>query len=262
MINIIKINLPIIFLILSIIFFYIKGNVFNLTKHKTNLLIFIWILFWTIEYWIFGANSFVRNQQIAMKIAGKMGVAGESYRGDPAFGGWGDWREDLGAWQDEGDKVPDHITDYYDKIGVFGDVSRDEIEDIIKYRSIEARNQAVQQYKADYGKTIICGTATLGGYNIGIVANQKIVQKSNKGEMQMGGVIYSDSADKAARFVMNCNQDKIPILFIHDVNGFMAGKDAEWGGIAKDGAKLVNAVANSVVPKITLILGGSYGAGN
>ena len=118
------------------------------------------------------------------------------------------------------------------------------------------------EYKASYGKTIICGTCTIGGYNVGIVANQKLVQKSNVGEMQMGGVIYSDSADKAARFVMNCNQDKIPILFIHDVNGFMVGKDAEWGGIAKDGAKLVNAVANSVVPKITLVIGGSYGAGN
>ena len=118
------------------------------------------------------------------------------------------------------------------------------------------------EYKQNYGKTLICGTATLGGYSIGVVANQKIVQKSIEGEMQMGGVIYSDSADKAARFVMNCNQDRIPILFIHDVNGFMVGKDAEWGGIAKDGAKLVNAVSNSIVPKITLIIGGSYGAGN
>ena len=118
------------------------------------------------------------------------------------------------------------------------------------------------EYKQNYGKTLICGTATLGGYSIGVVANQKTVQKSTEGEMQMGGVIYSDSADKAARFVMNCNQDRIPILFIHDVNGFMVGKDAEWGGIAKDGAKLVNAVSNSIVPKITLIIGGSYGAGN
>ncbi len=118
------------------------------------------------------------------------------------------------------------------------------------------------EYKQNYGKTLICGTTTLGGYNIGVVANQKTVQKSTEGEMQMGGVIYSDSADKAARFVMNCNQDRIPILFIHDVNGFMVGKDAEWGGIAKDGAKLVNAVSNSIVPKITLVIGGSYGAGN
>ena len=118
------------------------------------------------------------------------------------------------------------------------------------------------EYKGNYGKTLLCGTAALGGYSIGIVANQKTVQKSTAGEMQMGGVIYSDSADKAARFVMNCNQDRIPLLFIHDVNGFMVGKDAEWGGIAKDGAKLVNAVSNSTVPKITLIIGGSYGAGN
>ena len=118
------------------------------------------------------------------------------------------------------------------------------------------------EYKADYGKTLLCGTASIGGCSLGIVANQKIVQKSTEGQMQMGGVIYSDSADKAARFVMNCNQDRIPLLFIHDVNGFMVGKDAEWGGIAKDGAKLVNAVSNSIVPKITLIIGGSYGAGN
>ena len=109
---------------------------------------------------------------------------------------------------------------------------------------------------------LICGNACIGGYNIGIVANQRLIVKGSDGQMQMGGVIYSDSADKAARFVMNCNQDRIPILFIHDVNGFIVGKDAEWGGIAKDGAKLVNAVSNSVVPKISLIVGGSYGAGN
>ena len=118
------------------------------------------------------------------------------------------------------------------------------------------------EYKKNYGKTLICGNASIGGINIGIVANQKMHIKSDNSGIQLGGVIYSDSADKAARFVMNCNQDKIPILFIHDVNGFMVGKDAEWGGIAKDGAKLVNAVSNSTVPKITLIIGGSYGAGN
>ena len=118
------------------------------------------------------------------------------------------------------------------------------------------------EYKKSYGKTLICGTARISGINIGIVANQRQIIKNKTGEMQMGGVIYSDSADKAARFIMNCNQDMIPILFIHDVNGFMVGKDAEWGGIAKDGAKMVNAVSNSVVPKITLITGGSYGAGN
>ena len=118
------------------------------------------------------------------------------------------------------------------------------------------------EYKKDYGKTIICGTAKIGGYNIGIVANQKNNVKTKLNEIQMGGVIYSDSADKTARFIMNCNQDKIPLLFLHDVNGFMVGKDAEWGGIAKDGAKLVNVISNSTVPKISIVLGGSYGAGN
>tara|TARA_S200000501_G_scaffold374031_1_gene422652 strand:+ start:1885 stop:3531 length:1647 start_codon:yes stop_codon:yes gene_type:complete len=118
------------------------------------------------------------------------------------------------------------------------------------------------EYKKSYGKTLICGTAKIGGFNVGIVANQRYIQKTETGEMQMGGVIYSDSANKGARFVMNCNQDKIPIIFIHDVNGFMVGKDAEWGGIAKNGAKLVNAVSNSIIPKITLVIGGSYGAGN
>lgn len=119
-----------------------------------------------------------------------------------------------------------------------------------------------EEYKSSYGKTIVCGSAKIGGINIGIVANQRNIQRSEKGEMQMGGVIYSDSSDKAARFIMNCNQDRIPLIFIHDVNGFMIGKASEWGGIAKDGAKMVNAVANSIVPKITLVIGGSYGAGN
>ena len=118
------------------------------------------------------------------------------------------------------------------------------------------------EYKAEYGQSLVCGTGRLGGYAVGVVANQKITTRSAKGEMHMGGVIYSEAADKAARFVMNCNQDRIPIIFIHDVNGFMVGRDAEWGGIAKDGAKLVNAVANSIVPKLTLVIGGSYGAGN
>ena len=118
------------------------------------------------------------------------------------------------------------------------------------------------EFKMTYGKSLVCGTARIGGMNIGIIANQRKISRTEQGEMQMGGVIYSDSADKGARFIMNCNQDKIPILFIHDVNGFMVGKDSEWGGIAKDGAKMVNAVSNSVVPKITLVIGGSYGAGN
>lgn len=119
-----------------------------------------------------------------------------------------------------------------------------------------------QEYKADYGKTLLCGTARIDGWAIGIVANQRKVVKTKKGEMQMGGVIYSDSADKAARFIMNCNQRKIPLLFIQDVSGFMVGGKAEHGGIIKDGAKMVNAMANSTVPKFTIITGNSYGAGN
>ncbi len=123
-------------------------------------------------------------------------------------------------------------------------------------------NSEFQQYKALYGKTIICGTGRIDGWAVGIVANQRKIVKSKKGEMQMGGVIYSDSADKAARFVMNCNQRKIPLVFLQDVSGFMVGSRAEHGGIIKDGAKMVNAVSNSVVPKFTIITGNSYGAGN
>jgi len=118
-----------------------------------------------------------------------------------------------------------------------------------------------ESYKSEYGKTVLCGNARIGGYAVGIVANQRTMVTSGDGEMQMGGVLYSDSSDKAARFIMNCNQDRIPIIFLHDVNGFMVGRKAEWGGILKDGAKMVQAVSNSVVPKITLIIGGSYGAG-
>ena len=118
------------------------------------------------------------------------------------------------------------------------------------------------EFKQDYGKTIVCGYARVDGWAVGIVANQRILVKSKKGEMQLGGVIYNDSADKAARFIMNCNQKKIPLVFLQDVTGFMVGSRSEHSGIIKDGAKLVNAVANSVVPKITIITGNSYGAGN
>lgn len=118
------------------------------------------------------------------------------------------------------------------------------------------------EYKALYGKSIICGTARIDGWAVGIVANQRKVVKTKKGEMQMGGVIYSDSADKAARFIMNCNQRKIPLVFLQDVSGFMIGSKSEHGGIIKDGAKMVNAMANSVVPKFTIVIGNSYGAGN
>lgn len=118
------------------------------------------------------------------------------------------------------------------------------------------------QFKADYGKSILCGYARIDGWAVGIVANQRTIVKSRKGEMQMGGVIYNDSADKAARFILNCNQKKIPLVFLQDVTGFMVGSRSEHSGIIKDGAKMVNAVANSVVPKITIVIGNSYGAGN
>ena len=123
-------------------------------------------------------------------------------------------------------------------------------------------NSEFDQFKQDYGKTILCGYARIEGWAVGIVANQRLISKNKKGEMQIGGVIYNDSADKAARFIMNCNQKKIPLVFLQDVTGFMVGSRSEHSGIIKDGAKLVNAVANSVVPKITIIVGNSYGAGN
>jgi len=118
------------------------------------------------------------------------------------------------------------------------------------------------QFKKDYGKTILCGYARIDGWAVGIVANQRLIVKNKKGEMQLGGVLYNDSSDKAARFILNCNQKKIPLVFLQDVTGFMVGSRSEHAGIIKDGAKLVNAVANSVVPKITIIVGNSYGAGN
>lgn len=118
------------------------------------------------------------------------------------------------------------------------------------------------EYKADYGKTLLCAYARVDGWSVGIVVNQRTIVRNGKGEMQIGGVIYSDSADKATRFIMNCNQKRIPLLFLQDVSGFMVGSRAEHGGIIKDGAKMVNAVANSVVPKITIITGNSFGAGN
>ena len=126
----------------------------------------------------------------------------------------------------------------------------------------EKGESSFDEFKKAYGKTIVCGYARIDGWAAGIVANHRTIVKSAKGEMQMGGVIYNDSADKAARFIMNCNQKKIPLVFLQDVTGFMVGSRSEHSGIIKDGAKLVNAVANSVVPKITIITGNSYGAGN
>ncbi len=124
-----------------------------------------------------------------------------------------------------------------------------------------------EEYRAEYGQTLLCGYARIGGWAVGIVANQKmqvptIDPASGERRMEFGGVIYTESADKAARFILDCNQNLVPLIFLHDVNGFMVGKEAEWSGIIRAGAKMVNAVANSVVPKITVILGGSFGAGN
>ncbi len=143
--------------------------------------------------------------------------------------------------------LPKLRTDQYD------------MNEIIK-RLIDDSN--FEEYKENYGKSIICGYARIDGWAVGIVANQRKVVKTAKKEMQFGGVIYSDSADKATRFIANCNQKKIPLVFLQDVTGFMVGSKSEHGGIIKDGAKMVNAVSNSVVPKFTVIIGNSYGAGN
>ncbi|MBK7148806.1 MAG: acyl-CoA carboxylase subunit beta [Bacteroidetes bacterium] len=143
--------------------------------------------------------------------------------------------------------IPEDITKQYDML--------DLLKSIVD-------NSEIEEYKEEYGKSIICGYARIDGWAVGIVANQRKVMKSKKGEIQMGGVIYNDSADKAARFIMNCNQKKIPLVFFQDVTGFMVGSRSEHAGIIKDGAKMVNAVSNSVVPKFTIVVGNSYGAGN
>lgn len=179
----------------------------------------------------------------------------------------------------------DYIKNIFDKIGdfdkagfdraepklpkldqkrIYGLIPEDRVKpydtrDIIKHIVDDSE---FDEYKELYGQTIVCGYARIEGWAVGIVANQRKVVKSKKGEMQMGGVIYSDSADKAARFIMNCNQRKVPLVFLQDVSGFMVGSKAEHGGIIKDGAKMVNAMANSTVPKFTIIMGNSYGAGN
>ncbi|MGE8529251.1 MULTISPECIES: acyl-CoA carboxylase subunit beta [Chryseobacterium] len=141
-------------------------------------------------------------------------------------------------------------------------VSRAEQYDTFDILKCITDNSEYEEYKPDYGKSIICATARIDGWSVGIVANQRKMVKNGKGEVQFGGVIYSDSADKATRFIANCNQRKIPLVFLQDVTGFMVGSKSEHGGIIKDGAKMVNAVSNSVVPKFTIITGNSYGAGN
>lgn len=152
----------------------------------------------------------------------------------------------------------------YPETEIYGLIPLDRAKPYNMYDVISriADNSELDEYKAGYGKTLITAYARVDGWAVGIVANQRSIEKTKKGEMQVGGVIYSESADKGARFIMNCNQKKIPLLFLQDVTGFMVGSRAEHGGIIKDGAKMVNAVANSVVPKITIIIGNSYGAGN
>ena len=147
---------------------------------------------------------------------------------------------------------------------IYGLLPEDTIKPYDMYEVIAriVDESSIDEYKAGYGKTVITCYARIDGWAVGIVANQRSVVKTEMHEMQVGGVIYSDSADKAARFIMNCNQRKIPLVFLQDVTGFMVGSRAEQGGIIKDGAKMVNAVANSVVPKITIIVGNSFGAGN
>jgi len=179
----------------------------------------------------------------------------------------------------------DYIKNIFDKVGAFENAGFDRAEakppkldpkemlgimpldrtkpyDVRELIKRMVDDSEFDEYKEKYGQTIVCGYARVDGWAVGIVANQRIVVKSKKGEIQMGGVIYSDSADKSARFIMNCNQRKIPLVFIQDVSGFMVGSRAEHGGIIKDGAKMVNAMANSVVPKFTIITGNSFGAGN
>jgi acetyl-CoA carboxylase carboxyltransferase component len=146
-------------------------------------------------------------------------------------------------------------------VGIIPD-TRDKQYDMHEVIARLVDDSDLEEYKEGYGQSIICGLARIEGWSVGIVANQRKVVKSKKGEMQFGGVIYSDSADKAARFIMNCNQKKIPLVFLQDATGFMVGSRSEHGGIIKDGAKLVNAMANSVVPKFTVIVGNSYGAAN
>ncbi|HPW86948.1 MAG TPA: acyl-CoA carboxylase subunit beta, partial [Chitinophagales bacterium] len=153
-------------------------------------------------------------------------------------------------------KPKKHEKDIY---GIFSSAKPYDVREIIERL---ADNSEYTEYKEDYGQTIVCAYARIDGWSVGIVANQRSVVKSKKGEVQIGGVIYSDAADKAARFIMLCNQKKIPLVFLQDVTGFMVGSRSEHGGIIKDGAKLVSAVSNSTVPKFTIVTGNSYGAGN
>ncbi|MFN0189090.1 MAG: acyl-CoA carboxylase subunit beta [Bacteroidia bacterium] len=170
----------------------------------------------------------------------------------------------LGRLPDAGFDRAEAAKPKKDEKEIFGIIpeARDKQYDMLEIIHRLVDNSEFDEYKDKYGQTILCGYARIDGWAVGIVANQRKVVKSKKGEMQIGGVIFSDSADKAARFIMNCNQRKIPLIFVQDVTGFMVGSRSEQGGIIKDGAKLVSAVANSVVPKFTIIIGNSFGAGN
>ncbi len=170
----------------------------------------------------------------------------------------------TGSFEEAGFNRTESFSPQENPADIFGHmpVSRAEQYDTFDIIKCLTDNSEYEEYKPDYGKTIICATARIDGWAVGIIANQRKLVKNGKGEMQFGGVIYSDSADKATRFIANCNQRKIPLVFLQDVTGFMVGSKSEHGGIIKDGAKMVNAVANSVVPKFTVIMGNSYGAGN
>lgn len=170
----------------------------------------------------------------------------------------------TGSFEEAGFNRTESFSPKENPADIFGHmpVSRAEQYDTFDIIKCLTDHSEYEEYKPDYGKTIICATARIDGWAVGIIANQRKLVKNGKGEMQFGGVIYSDSADKATRFIANCNQRKIPLVFLQDVTGFMVGSKSEHGGIIKDGAKMVNAVANSVVPKFTVIMGNSYGAGN
>ena len=170
----------------------------------------------------------------------------------------------IGSFEKAGFNRSEEKFNVPDQTQLYGMLPHDRAK---PYESLTLIEQLVddgkfQQYKKEFGKTIICGHGRIDGWAVGIIANNRKIVKNKKGEMQFGGVIYSDSADKAARFIMNCNQKKIPLVFLQDVTGFMVGSRSEHGGIIKDGAKLVNAMSNSTVPKFTVVMGNSYGAGN
>jgi 3-methylcrotonyl-CoA carboxylase beta subunit len=170
----------------------------------------------------------------------------------------------IGDFEKAGFNRVKSVKPALDEQDIYGILPKSRAEQYDMYEIIKRMvdNSELDEYKPDYGKTLITAYARIDGWAVGIVANQRKVVKNAKGEMQFGGAIYSDSADKATRFIANCNQKKIPLVFIQDVTGFMVGSKSEHGGIIKDGAKMVNAVSNSVVPKFTVIVGNSYGAGN